>query len=181
MDDPSQDISDPDVSNTYGSSIVCNDADYDNTVVGNKFKKCINCLQNSTASDSDSGETDTAWFLCKDLNVLTNTQSSPTYVFASDNLRYAFDTCIYGYANATEPISTPCSTDTVCAPLQAALEDNMQDPSGGTQYSYCSASNSSFQSAALQPCSSCFRETADEVYFANCTANPHITIKPNLC
>jgi hypothetical protein len=63
MDDPSQDASDPNTSNTYPSDIVCNDADYENTSVGRKFASCVNCLRNSTASGA--GENDQSWFLCK--------------------------------------------------------------------------------------------------------------------
>lgn len=63
MDDPSQDPSDPNTSNTYPSDIVCLDTDYDSTPVGKKFESCLNCLRNSTASSN--GENDQSWFLCE--------------------------------------------------------------------------------------------------------------------
>jgi hypothetical protein len=62
MDDPTTDVSDPNSSNTYASDIVCNDADYDGTTVGRKFKQCLTCLQNSTASSGS--ENDQGWFFC---------------------------------------------------------------------------------------------------------------------
>jgi len=63
MDYAGADPSDPNVSNTYGSDIVCNDADYNTTAVGLKFQNCVDCLQTSTATGS--GETDQSWFLCE--------------------------------------------------------------------------------------------------------------------
>jgi hypothetical protein len=63
IDDPTEDVSDPNTSNTYASDIVCNDADYVNTATGRKFEACMNCLRNSTATGS--GENDQSWFLCK--------------------------------------------------------------------------------------------------------------------
>ncbi len=63
MDSSSSDASDPNVSNTYGSDIVCKDGDYSNSPVGSKFESCLNCLQGSSASESN--ENDQAWYFCK--------------------------------------------------------------------------------------------------------------------
>jgi hypothetical protein len=63
MDDPTQDVSDPNVSNTVGSDIVCIDGDYGSNPVGQKYEKCIDCLQSSNSVAS--GENDQAWFLCE--------------------------------------------------------------------------------------------------------------------
>jgi len=163
MDDPTADVSDPNVSNTNGQDIVCNDADYNSTSVGRKFKQCLTCLQNSTASSG--GENDQGWYFY--------------------NLRYAFNTCIYAATNASDPISTPCSTDTVCAPLQSALEQGMQDPSTmGGQYQYCSANNNAFVGSNLGICQSCLRENSDVFYLSNflvaldagCIQQPNSTV-----
>ncbi|KUJ19966.1 uncharacterized protein LY89DRAFT_716439 [Mollisia scopiformis] len=146
LDDPTADVSDPYSSNTNGSDIACNDADYDNTAVGKKFKSCLNCLQNSTASSGS--ENDQGWFFY--------------------NLRYAFDTCIYAATNASDPISTPCSTDTVCAPLQSALEEGIQDASTmGDEYSYCAADNNAFVGPNLGACQTCLRENSNVFYLSN--------------
>jgi hypothetical protein len=52
---------DPNSSNTYGTDITCNNADYNTTTVGQKFKSCLSCLQ--TSAYSSSTENDQAWFL----------------------------------------------------------------------------------------------------------------------
>ncbi|CZR59234.1 uncharacterized protein PAC_09126 [Phialocephala subalpina] len=163
MDDPTADVSDPNVSNTLGQDIVCNDADYSSTSVGRKFKQCLTCLQNSTASSGS--ENDQGWFFY--------------------NLRYAFNTCIYAATNASDPISTPCSTNTVCAPLQSALQTGMQDPSTmGGQYSYCTSNNNAFVGSNLGICQSCLRENSDVFYLSNflvaldagCLQQPNTTV-----
>lgn len=63
MDDAAQDASDPGLTNTYGSDIVCRDDEYSSTDTGQRFEDCLNCLQNSTVVESD--ESDQAWFLCE--------------------------------------------------------------------------------------------------------------------
>lgn len=57
------DASDPNASNTKEPDVVCSDSDYSTTVIGFKYRSCVDCLQNSKAVSS--GETDQAWFLCK--------------------------------------------------------------------------------------------------------------------
>ena len=164
MDDPTQDPSDPNLSNTSGSDIVCLDGDYTNTTVGQKFETCLNCLQNSTASSS--GENDQAWFLCE--FGARRTDGSVADSLRTDNLRYAFNTCVFGTANATDPISTPCSIDTVCGPLEGALTYGMPNMSDVAEYSYCSAHDNSFLGSYLQPCEQCLRENDEVFYFSNC-------------
>ena len=68
IDAADQDVSDPNVSNTKGSDIVCRDENYSNPV-GQKFQKCVTCLQNS--ADASATESDLQWFLCKPSNILT--------------------------------------------------------------------------------------------------------------
>lgn len=139
------DPSDPNVSNTYGSDIVCNDADYSTTAVGQKFQTCINCLQNSTATGS--GETDESWFLY--------------------NIRFAFNTCMFNSANASDVVSTPCILSSVCSPLQGAMESEMDDYSVPLQYSYCSANGTTFASTYFDSCQSCLRDNDDTYYLSN--------------
>jgi hypothetical protein len=85
-----------------------------------------------------------------------------------DNLRFAFNTCVFETANSTDPITTTCSTDAVCGPLAAALEDGMQNPSTLHEFSYCSAYDNSFLGTYLSTCTDCLRGSADQVYLANC-------------
>jgi len=63
IDDPNQDVSDPETSSTQGNDIVCSDSSYSTSPVGKKFESCVSCLQNSGASAS--GETDQDWFICE--------------------------------------------------------------------------------------------------------------------
>lgn len=50
-------------SSVQGSDIVCTVGEYRNSSVGQKFEKCINCLQNS--STSTPIENDIMWFICE--------------------------------------------------------------------------------------------------------------------
>lgn len=65
LDDADKDKSDPKSSNTVGSDIICRDPNYA-TPVGQKYKKCIECLQNS--ADKSQSESDLQWFLCRFLD-----------------------------------------------------------------------------------------------------------------
>jgi hypothetical protein len=94
----------------------------------------------------------------------------------TDNLRFAFNTCLFDTTNATDPLSTSCSTDAVCGPLEAALEDGMQNPSIMPEFSYCSAYDNSFLGSFLSTCTHCLRESDDQVYLANCK---FLSILPN--
>jgi hypothetical protein len=58
------DFSDPNSSNTVNSDITCYDRDYTSTAAGQKFQRCMSCLQDSTYSQGH--ESDQAWFLCKE-------------------------------------------------------------------------------------------------------------------
>ena len=53
-----------DGSRTTGDEIACQDTSFNNTVVGQNFKSCLSCLQNSTFSAGAGGD-DQKWFLCK--------------------------------------------------------------------------------------------------------------------
>jgi len=145
LDDPKQPVSDPTKSNTQGSDIVCSDSSYSSTVQGEKFKSCISCLQ--TSSFSESGENDQSWFLY--------------------NVRYAFDTCLFGFANATEPIpNTPCSLEPSCGHLQRALKDGDLDPTEST-YGYCSADDNAVLGSGLSKCLNCLGDGNDTMYLNN--------------
>lgn len=63
IDSPGLDLSDPNSSTTTGDDITCNDRDYAASPFGQKFQKCVSCLQNSTAVHGR--ENDQMWFLCR--------------------------------------------------------------------------------------------------------------------
>jgi hypothetical protein len=52
------------VTETTSSDIVCSDADFQNTPKGQALQNCLNCQQNSTAYDPNTGESDLGWFIC---------------------------------------------------------------------------------------------------------------------
>lgn len=85
-----------------------------------------------------------------------------------DNVRYAIDSCLFGFANATDPITTPCSTDNACGPLREALEYGNLIPSNETMYSYCNADNNALLGSSGPKCLSCLQTASDEHYLANC-------------
>lgn len=177
LDDPTQVASNPNVSSTHGFDIVCQDSDYSSTAVGEKFERCLNCLQNSSATAS--GENDQAWFLCTctTISILLPNHNSKSFMMfftdsSPDNLRFAFNTCVFDTVNATDPVSTPCSVDTVCGHLEDALSDGMSDPSTVAQYGYCSASQSAFLGSDLGACRQCLAEASNEHFLSNCRISP---------
>jgi hypothetical protein len=53
-----------DITKTSSKDIVCSDADLLNTPKGQALRNCLNCQQNSTANDPNTGESDLRWFIC---------------------------------------------------------------------------------------------------------------------
>lgn len=52
---------------TIGSNVVCDDDEYDgpnSTVPGRKFKDCLICELNSTATDAKTNQNEAYWVLC---------------------------------------------------------------------------------------------------------------------
>lgn len=72
-----QDKSNPKLSNTVGEDVICHDSNYA-TPVGQKFKKCLECLHES--SDKSSSESDLQWFLCECSLNLGLSSSSTNYL-----------------------------------------------------------------------------------------------------
>jgi hypothetical protein len=65
VDSTTLDLSDPNSSNTVNSDISCYDKDYTTTPAGEKFYRCMSCLEDS--SFAQGTESDQGWFLCKSL------------------------------------------------------------------------------------------------------------------
>lgn len=53
-----------DVTQTTSNDIVCSVSDMQNTPKGQALMNCLNCQQNSTANDPNTGESDLRWFIC---------------------------------------------------------------------------------------------------------------------
>lgn len=127
------------------SDIVCNDVDYFSLASGQKFKRCITCLQTSSASSS-GGESDVAWFLY--------------------NLRFASAVCLYDYPSHNTTTTTPCDLNSACAPLQGALEYGSLRLENGTDYGYCQANGGVLGGADLDDCVTCL-QSSSSAYLAN--------------
>ncbi|KAI1169338.1 hypothetical protein F5B18DRAFT_19279 [Nemania serpens] len=136
-------VSDPNLSTTTNKEITCRDSDYTSRA-GQKFQRCISCLQDSTFSQGS--ESDRLWFLY--------------------NLRYTFDNCIFGFPNVTGNPSTPCSTSTACGALEGALTgDNLRSDS--LDYSYCDVDGSVMTSPSVEKCTSCVAASDDQGFLVN--------------
>lgn len=66
LDSTDLDKSDPNSSNTNGTDIVCSDEDFERKDEGQKYQRCMSCLQDS--SFEQSPENDQDWFLCMTYN-----------------------------------------------------------------------------------------------------------------
>ncbi|KUI71040.1 hypothetical protein VM1G_07201 [Cytospora mali] len=160
IDSSTLDESDPNSSNTVASDIVCDDVDFTSTSNGTKWKRCMTCLQNSTFVHGD--ESDQYWFLY--------------------NLRYSFDTCVFGFPNGAGSGSNPCQTSMVCGPLKTALEfGNMSTTD--SEFGYCDADGGSVTGEYYDACRNCVSSSGDTQYIANalvaleagCKQRPNVT------
>ncbi|TGO87317.1 hypothetical protein BPOR_0234g00030 [Botrytis porri] len=122
-----------------GSEIVCQNENFITTTAGQKLKSCLSCLQLSTAAGNDQND---------------------QHCFMSS--------CLYGFANATDTIATPCSTSTACGPFQLAIEDGNFITKNETAYGYCSANYNSILSGGTSACKSCLQSGNTESYLSNC-------------
>ena len=68
MNEPNDDPASIYSSTTTMTDVVCSDWELsgaNSTSTGRKFKQCLTCESNSTASDENTGENDVNWTLCK--------------------------------------------------------------------------------------------------------------------
>ncbi|KAK8079104.1 LPXTG-domain-containing protein, partial [Apiospora phragmitis] len=146
VDSNDLDYSDPNSSNILNKDVNCHDKDYASTAAGQKFRRCLSCLQDSTFSQGS--ETDQGWFLY--------------------NLRYTFDYCIFGFPNATGVELTPCSTSTACGGLENALTGDKLSVKGGLEpYAFCAADGDAMHNTTVEKCISCVSVSQDQKYLAN--------------
>jgi hypothetical protein len=104
-------------------------------------------------------------------------QSFANIILVTDNLRYALDSCLFNFANASDAESTVCSTSQACRPLQTALEDGNLIPTNESEYSYCNADDNAFRGTYLASCESCFQNTDDQKYLRNCKYSPSLRFR----
>lgn len=83
-----------------------------------------------------------------------------------DNLRYSFDSCVYGYPNGTGSGSNPCETSTACGSLRTAMESgNLSTDS--SEFGYCDADGGSVTGEYYDACLTCVSAGGDTNYIAN--------------
>ncbi|KAH8166679.1 hypothetical protein CIB48_g1558 [Xylaria polymorpha] len=144
IDSEGDDVSDPNSSTTTNKDITCYNSKYTTSLAGQKFQRCISCLQDSTFSQGS--ESDQLWFLY--------------------NLRYTFDNCIFGFPNAIGIPSTPCSTSTACGSLEGALTGDglsLKHP----DYSYCDVDGGVITSSSITKCMTCVGASDDQGFLVN--------------
>jgi hypothetical protein len=88
-------------------------------------------------------------------------------LYIQDNLRYTFDYCIFGYPNASNIASTPCSTSTACGGLEAALTYDSLDKDNVQSYGYCTADGSAMSGQFVSKCQACVAASDDQGYMTN--------------
>ncbi|KAI1747352.1 hypothetical protein F4782DRAFT_521345 [Xylaria castorea] len=144
LDSEGSDVSDPNSSTTTNKDITCYNSKYATSLAGQKFQRCISCLQDSTFSQGS--ESDQLWFLY--------------------NLRYTFDNCIFGFPDAVGIPSTPCSTSTACGALEAALTGDDLSPKH-PDYSYCDVDGGVITSSSITKCTTCVGASEDQGFLVN--------------
>jgi hypothetical protein len=90
----------------------------------------------------------------------------------ADNMRYSLSYCIFGFPNATNSSTSPCTTSFACEPLTTPLEDGILSPQTSTQYDYCSVDNNVLTHQIINRCSSCIAAGGETQYLANCESTP---------
>ncbi|RAH51393.1 uncharacterized protein BO95DRAFT_448695 [Aspergillus brunneoviolaceus CBS 621.78] len=129
--------------NTTSSEMVCLDESYNTTETGRKFQECVSCELQSNYTDAETQISDFNWGLY--------------------NLRFAFDTCVYGYPKDVNTVSTPCLV--ACLGLSPAFEFELLNPNQNNLRAYCATG--AFADNHIDTCSNCYNLTSTQGYLAN--------------
>lgn len=86
-------------------------------------------------------------------------------ILCTDNLRFGFDHCVYGFPNGTGSGSNPCVTTTACGALRSGLEDGDLSTTG-SQFGYCD--DGSVTGEFYNACLTCVGSSGDTRHIANC-------------
>lgn len=92
----------------------------------------------------------------------------------TDNLRYAFDYCIFGYPNATGIGSNPCLTPEACGKLGTALKDGITTPEKVQRLQYCDIDGGVLTGSYYESCLQCVQADGQHAYLSNCKLHPKI-------
>ncbi|KAK8141958.1 hypothetical protein G3M48_009575 [Beauveria asiatica] len=124
--------------------IICSNRDYASEQ-GQKFQRCINCLQNSTYSQGS--QNDQAWFMY--------------------NLQYAYAHCVFSYPNGNGIGPYPCMTSEACGPLNVTVRRNLANNTGTDPFNYCSYRGGSSFGGTFGKCLDCMKADREHGYVAN--------------
>lgn len=145
IDKDGTDLSDPNTSSTKPADITCEDRQY-GSAAGQKWQKCMSCLQNSTWSQGS--ESDQQWFLY--------------------NERYSVNSCIFNHYNQSGISVGPCATSRACGALEQALKfDGMAVNGNSAEYGYCDADGGAMTGGLFGQCLSCVKTGGDKIFLAN--------------
>ncbi|KAM3507621.1 hypothetical protein MY11210_007071 [Beauveria gryllotalpidicola] len=124
--------------------ILCSNRDYAGEQ-GQKFQRCMNCLQNSTYSQGS--QNDQAWFMY--------------------NLQYAYAHCVFGYPNGNGIGPYPCMTSEACGPLNITVKRNLANNTGTDAFGYCNYRGGSSFGGTFSKCLDCMKADKEHGYVAN--------------
>lgn len=160
-------------SHTVSSDVVCNDYEYDgpnSTVPGRKFKDCLTCELNSTATDSKTNQNEAYWVLCESRYLQLLPEHMANLALCSVNMKFTFDWCVFAYPNNNRTESNIQCGD-VCSgqdnSAKSALVDRLLQTNATIQYQYCEDADGAFSKIA-DDCAKCLDKVPDAKTLANC-------------
>jgi hypothetical protein len=101
-------------------------------------------------------------------------EDADRFVFWTDNLRYAFSSCVYNFPTSVTNISTPCLVS--CTPLGPALEFQLTNPTGSSLNTFCGSS--AFADNDVSTCEFCYSLTSQQAYLSNRTSPSFLAYLP---
>lgn len=144
LDSSSRPSNSSSVAKIRDAEIICSNRDYASEQ-GQKFQRCMNCLQNSTYSQGS--QNDQAWFIY--------------------NLQYAYAHCVFGYPNGNGIGPYPCMTSEACGPLNVTVRRNLANNTGTDPFNYCSYRGGSSFGGTFSKCLDCMKADREHGYVAN--------------
>ncbi|MCJ1471117.1 hypothetical protein MMC07_009765 [Pseudocyphellaria aurata] len=144
MSDPDSGLS----SHTHNEDLVCDDDDFSSTVIGRKFKECLTCELNSTATYGL--ENDAFWLMY--------------------NMRYNVDWCVFGYPNNFHVTEANSQCGNVCSgpgnSAKMALVDRALRYDFKLQFQYCQDEDRAFPKI-VKDCMKCLNKVPKAKTLAN--------------
>ncbi|MCJ1466849.1 hypothetical protein MMC07_005470 [Pseudocyphellaria aurata] len=147
-DSATADPGDPESSHTRSNNLVCDDDEFSSTVVGRKFKECLICELNDTATYPP--EKYAYWHVW--------------------NMKYNVDWCVFGYPNNPQITEANSQCGDVCSDsdnsTRLALVDHLVKNHPYDALQYCQNENGAF-SKTVDDCMKCLNELPNAKTLAN--------------